>query len=189
MDWLIPILFGIGLSAATGIRVFLPFFIISLAFQFNLIQPTDDFLWLNNKYMLITLGVATFVEILGFYTPIIDHFMDLLGMPLVLSAGFLSMFSVLPNLPFHAEYLLSLIAGGGTALSINNLTGMLRIKTTASSFGLANSSYSTMENILCIGFIVLAYLIPILFGIFIIILAILSYRVMRNLVRKYFNFI
>ncbi len=100
MDWLIPILFGIGLSAATGIRVFLPFFIISLAFQFNLIQPSDDFLWLNNKYMLITLGVATFVEILGFYTPIIDHFMDLLGMPLVLSAGFLSMFSVLPNLPF-----------------------------------------------------------------------------------------
>ncbi len=101
----------------------------------------------------------------------------------------ISLYIWLPVTPFHAEYLLSLIAGGGTALSINNLTGMLRIKTTASSFGLANSSYSTMENILCIGFIVLAYLIPILFGIFIIILAILSYRVMRNLVRKYFNFI
>lgn len=184
MDWLIPILFGIGLSAATGLRVFLPFFLISLAFQFDLIQPNNEFLWLDNKYVALALGIATSLEILGFYTPIIDHFMDIVGMPLVLCAGFLSMFSVLPEMPFHAEYLLSLIGGGGTALSINNLTGVMRIKTTASFYGLANSTYSTLENILCVCFLIFAFLIPIVFGILIIMTVFFSFRVIRNFARK-----
>ena len=62
MDWLIPILFGIGLSAATGLRVFLPFFLISLTFQFDLIQPNNEFLWLDNKYVALALGIATSLE-------------------------------------------------------------------------------------------------------------------------------
>ncbi len=180
---MIPFLLGIGLSAATGIRLFLPFFIISLSKYFNLFEFGAQFEWLNGETVLIALGVATVVEIIGYYIPFVDHLLDLLATPLAFVAGILSMSSVLPELPAYIDNIISIIIGGGTAVSMNGFMGFWRVKTTASTAGVANPVFSSIENILSTLFTFLAFLIPIIFGFAILILLFSSFR----FVQKFFQ--
>lgn len=184
MDWILPVFLGVGLSAATGIRIFLPFFIISLCSYFDLLSFGDQFSWLDNPYVVIALGVATAVEIAGYYIPLIDHILDIIATPMAFIAGIISMSSALPEMPMYFDNLLSLIIGGGTAVSINGMMGFWRVKTTASFFGFANPAFSTIENILSGLFTVLSFLIPVVFGLFILFVVIASMRFVRKLFRS-----
>lgn len=184
MGWILPVLLGVGLSAATGIRIFLPFFIISLCSYFDLLSFGDQFAWLDNPYVVIALGVATAVEIAGYYIPLVDHILDIIATPMAFIAGIISMSSALPDMPMYFDNLLSLIVGGGTAVSINGMMGLWRVKTTASLFGFANPAFSTIENILSGLFTVLSFLIPVAFGLFILFIVIASMRFVRRLFRS-----
>lgn len=175
---------GIGLSAATGIRIFLPFFLISLSKNFNFIDFGTQFHWLDGNTVLIILGIATIVEILGYYIPLVDHILDLVATPLAFAAGIIGMSSVMPEMPAYFDNILSIIIGGGTAVSLNSIMGFWRVKTTASTAGLANPIYSSIENIMSAAFTLLAFLIPILFGILILFLVIGSFRFIRKLFQK-----
>ncbi|MFZ1229650.1 MAG: DUF4126 domain-containing protein, partial [Saprospiraceae bacterium] len=119
LHWIIPILLGIGLSAATGIRIFLPFFLISLSKNLNFIDFGIQFQWLDGNTVLIILGIATLVEILGYYIPLVDHILDLVATPLAFAAGIIGMSSVIPDMPVYIDNILSIIIGGGTAVSFN----------------------------------------------------------------------
>jgi len=187
IEWVVPLLLGIGLSAATGLRVFLPFFLISLALHYNILSFEQNFIWLDNPYVVIALGIAVIVEIGGYYIPIVDHTLDIIGAPLAFCAGVVSMSSMMPEMPAYVDSIISLIVGGGTALSINSFSGMMRIKTTASFFGMANSTYSTIENILSTLFTLLAFLVPVMFGIGILLFVFLAQRFIRRWISKLFG--
>ena len=58
--------FGIGLAAATGFRVFLPLFAVSLSSYLGWIPISDSFEWLSGLPTLITTGIATIAEILAY---------------------------------------------------------------------------------------------------------------------------
>ena len=73
LPYVISIFVGIGLAAATGFRVFLPMFAVSLASYFHWIPANESFQWLASLPALITTGVATVVEILAYYIPYIDN--------------------------------------------------------------------------------------------------------------------
>jgi len=182
--WIIPLMLGIGISSATGIRVFLPFFLISLCKYFDLLSFGSHFEWLGGEVVLIILGIATIVEIVGYYIPLVDHILDIAAAPLAFAAGIVSMSSVMPDMPVYFDNILSIIIGGGTSLSMNGIMGLWRVKTTASSFGIANPVFSTAENLLSITFTVLAFLIPVVFGVVICLIVILSFRFVRKLFRK-----
>ncbi|MCO6460618.1 MAG: DUF4126 domain-containing protein [Saprospiraceae bacterium] len=186
-EWILPVLLGIGLSAATGLRIFVPFFIISVIQYFDILPIGETFHWLDNPYVMIALGIAVVIEILGYYIPIIDHTLDIIGAPLAFCAGVISMAAVMPEMPVYFDKILSLIVGGGTAVSINGLSGMMRLKTTATFFGMANSTYSTIENLMSFLFTVLAFLIPVLFGVGIILVVLLSYRIIRKQVYRIYG--
>lgn len=184
LEILIPVFLGIGLSAATGIRLFLPFFIISLCKYFNLFEFGYQFEWLNGESALIALGVATLVEIAGYYIPLVDHLLDLVATPLAFVAGIVSMTSVMPDLPVYIDNILGVIIGGGTAVTMNSFLGFWRVKTTASMAGVANPVFATIENILSGLFTFLAFLIPVILGIAILVLLISSFRFVQKLFRK-----
>ncbi|MBP7370197.1 MAG: DUF4126 domain-containing protein, partial [Arenimonas sp.] len=73
MEYLIGVLVGISLSAASGLRVFIPLLGLSIASHYNIIPLTDNFAWLTSWQAMLAFGVASFFEIAAYYLPWLDH--------------------------------------------------------------------------------------------------------------------
>ena len=84
MESIIAVLTGIGLAAACGFRVFVPLFLVSLSLNTGIDMPLgldtvlraqlgDELNWLGDPMVTTGLGVATLVEVGGFYIPWIDR--------------------------------------------------------------------------------------------------------------------
>ena len=86
-SYILSAFIGIGLAAASGFRVFLPMFAVSLASYMGWIPMNENFQWLAGLPTLITTGIATIVEILAYYIPYVDHLLDTLSVPLATVAG------------------------------------------------------------------------------------------------------
>ena len=137
---------GIGLAAATGFRVFLPMFIMSLASYFQWIPMNENFEWLSGLPTLITTGIATVAEILAYYIPFIDHLLDTASIPLATVAGSILFASQFAELGTFPQWALALIAGGGTAATISSGFAGIRAASTATTGGLGNSIVGTTET-------------------------------------------
>lgn len=87
LPYLLSAFMGVGLAAATGFRVFLPMFAVSLASYMGWIPINENFHWLAGLPVLLTTGIATVVEILAYYIPFMDHLLDTLSIPLATIAG------------------------------------------------------------------------------------------------------
>lgn len=137
---------GIGLAAATGFRVFLPMFAVSLASYIGWIPMSESFEWLSGLPTLITTGIATMVEILAYYIPYVDHLLDTLSVPLATIAGSVMFASQFTDLGTFPQWALALIAGGGTAAAISSGFAGTRAASTATTGGLGNSVVATTET-------------------------------------------
>ncbi|SDL83522.1 DUF4126 domain-containing protein [Chryseobacterium taihuense] len=145
-SFLLSAFIGIGLAAATGFRVFLPMFAVSLASYFQWIPSLETFEWLSTLPALITTGIATLAEILAYYIPVVDNFLDTISVPMATLAGsvlFAGQFSDLGTLP---QWGLALIAGGGTAATISSGFAGIRAASTATTAGLGNYVVGTTET-------------------------------------------
>ena len=69
VDILFSVFLGIGLAAAVGFRVFLPLLVLSLAGHLDFIPLNENWLWAGSLTAVITLSIATLVEIFGYYIP------------------------------------------------------------------------------------------------------------------------
>ncbi len=137
---------GIGLAAASGFRVFLPMFAVSLASYMGWIPMNENFQWLAGLPTLITTGIATIVEILAYYIPYVDHLLDTLSVPLATVAGSVMFASQFTDLGTFPTWALALIAGGGTAAAISSGFAGTRAASTATTGGLGNSVVATTET-------------------------------------------
>lgn len=143
---LISIALGIGLSAATGFRVFLPLFALSLSAYFGLWPVNANWQWLASTPALIILGVATIVEICAYLIPFVDHLLDTIAVPLAGLAGTAVMASTTADLSPAVTWALAIIAGGGAAAAIKGATATTRVASTATTAGLANPALSIAET-------------------------------------------
>lgn len=175
---------GIGLAAATGFRVFLPMFAVSLASYLHWIPMNEQFEWLAGLPTLITTGIATIAEILAYYIPFIDHLLDTLSIPLATIAGSVLFASQFADLGTFPQWALALIAGGGTAATISSGFAGLRAASTATTGGLGNSVVGTTETAGAGVMAVLAMAAPIIAGICAIVLVILVVFLGRKAWRK-----
>jgi hypothetical protein len=137
---------GIGLAAASGFRVFLPMFAVSLASYMGWIPMNDHFIWLAGLPTLITTGIATIVEVLAYYIPYVDHLLDTISVPLATVAGSVLFASQFADLGTFPTWALALIAGGGTAAAISSGFAGTRAASTATTGGLGNSVVATTET-------------------------------------------
>ena len=137
---------GIGLAAASGFRVFLPMFAVSLASYMGWIPMNDHFMWLAGLPTLITTGIATIVEVLAYYIPYVDHLLDTISVPLATVAGSVLFASQFADLGTFPTWALALIAGGGTAAAISSGFAGTRAASTATNGGLGNSVVATTET-------------------------------------------
>lgn len=139
---------GIGLAASAGFRVFLPLFALSLVAHFgsSFMLLGESWQWLGSTPALITLGVATVVEILAYFIPFIDNLLDTIAIPLAAVAGTVLMSSTLVDMGEVGTWAVAVIAGGGTAATVSGATASVRALSTGTSGGTANFLVNTGET-------------------------------------------
>ncbi len=145
-ETIISLFLGIGLAASVGFRVFLPLFALSLAAYFNIWELNENWEWIGSVAAVITLGVATLVEIFTYFIPWVDNLLDSIALPLATIAGTAVMVSTIADLNPTVTWALAIIAGGGTATAIKGATTTTRLGSTATTGGLANPVVSTIET-------------------------------------------
>ena len=162
LPYLLSAFIGIGLAAASGFRVFLPMFAVSLASYMGWIPMGDNFEWLSGLPTLITTGAATIVEILAYYIPVVDNFLDTITIPLATVAGSVLFASQFIELDTFPQWALALIAGGGTAATIASGFAGTRAASTATTGGIGNNLVATTETAGAGLMSVLAIFLPVL---------------------------
>lgn len=146
LPYILSSFIGIGLAAASGFRVFLPLFAVSLASYLGWIPTNDNFQWLSGLPTLIVTGVATLVEILAYYIPVVDNFLDTVTVPLATVAGSVLFASQFIELGTFPQWALAIIAGGGTAATIAAGFAGTRAASTATTAGIGNNVIATTET-------------------------------------------
>lgn len=139
---------GIGLAASAGFRIFLPLFALSLGAHFggDLLNLNESWEWVGSWSAMITLGIATLVEIIAYYIPVVDNLLDTIAVPLAAIAGTVLMGSTLLDMGEVATWALAIIAGGGTAAAVSGTTAATRAVSTGTTGGTGNFIVNTGET-------------------------------------------
>lgn len=182
LEMLLTILMGIGLSAASGFRVFIPFLVVSIASLTGNLTLAESFSWIGTVPALITFGIAAVLEIAGYFIPWVDHALDTITTPMAVVAGAILTASVVTDISPMIKWVLAIIAGGGVAGTVQALTGVTRLTSTATTGGLGNPAVSTVESGSSITLSALAIFIPLIAGIIVIVLLVWSTKL---LIRKF----
>jgi hypothetical protein len=181
-DLFLPVIIGVGLSAAVGFRIFVPFLALSIFSLLGYINLSSGFEWIGTYPALIAFGIATILEIIAYFIPWSDNLLDTVAVPISIIAGSLVMGSVLADFSPFLKWSLSILAGGGLAGSIQSATGLLRAGSTTTTGGLANPVISTTEAGMSLTLSTLAILIPILaFALILVFIFLLIKRFGRRL--------
>jgi hypothetical protein len=162
MSALLSVLLGIGLSAACGFRIFVPFLLVGIAARTGHVALGPAFTWMAATPALIAFGVATALEIGAYTIPWLDHVLDLVATPAAVVAGMVMTASVVTGLDPMLKWTLALIAGGGIAGTVQALTVGTRKASLLTTGGLANPIVSTAELLGAVVLTVLAIALPLL---------------------------
>ena len=146
VEIIFSVFLGIGLAAAVGFRVFLPLLVLSLAGFYDYIPLNESWAWAGSLTAVITLGVATLVEIFGYYIPWFDNVLDTIAIPLAAIAGTAVMMATVSELSPVVTWALAIIAGGGTATAIKGNTPAIRLTSSATTGGIGNPIVATVET-------------------------------------------
>ena len=178
IEILLTILMGIGLSAASGFRVFIPLLVVSIASFTGNLTLADSFSWIGTLPALITFSIATVFEIAGYYIPWVDNILDTITSPLAVVSGAVLMASVVTDISPLFKWTLAIIAGGGVAGTIQALTGMTRVTSSLTTGGLGNPAVSTVESGSSITLSAIAIFIPLIAGIIVIALLVWATKIL-----------
>lgn len=147
MELLLSVALGIGLSAACGFRIFVPFTIMSIAALTGYLHLSPDFSWIGTYPALIAFVTATVLEILAYYIPWLDNLLDTLATPAAMVAGTIATASVITGMSPLLQWTTAIIAGGVAAGAVQTSTTLLRGASTMTTGGLGNFLVATVELI------------------------------------------
>lgn len=162
MEAVMGVLLGIGLGAACGFRIFVPLLVASIAIRGGFLAVTPEFAWLGGTTALVTLSVATLLEIAAYYIPVIDHTLDVLGAPAAIIAGTILAAGFIGHMDPMLKWGLAAIAGGGAAGIIHGGMAAIRGAASAATGGMGNSVVTTAETASASIVAVLACVLPVL---------------------------
>lgn len=152
MDTVLAALIGIALSATCGFRIFVPLLAVCLATRAEgedaqpLVELANNFNWLASDSALIVFMVAAIFEIVGYYLPVIDNFLDTVATPASVLAGTLITAAFLTGMEPWMQWVLGLIAGGGMAGAVQSTTVVARAASTVTTGGLGNPIVASVET-------------------------------------------
>ncbi|HWM30088.1 MAG TPA: DUF4126 domain-containing protein [Methyloceanibacter sp.] len=184
LDLAVSIALGIGLAAATGLRVFLPLLIVSGASYAGYLPVGENFAWLATPGAMTLLGVAAIVEILAYYIPGVDNLLDTIATPAAFVAGTVVAAAVITDLPPMVKWATAVIAGGGIAGATQGMTALLRAKSTMFTGTLGNPVIATAESGGSLIVSLLALAAPLAAILLIVVFFWLTIRLLRRITRR-----
>jgi hypothetical protein len=172
---------GLGLSAAAGLRIFVPLLVASAASLTGQLELASGFDWIGTTPALVGFAVAAAVEIVAYLVPVLDNALDAVAAPAAAVAGTILTASSIVEMSPWLRWSLAIIAGGGIAGTIHLFTGATRLTSTATTAGLANPAVSTAEAGGALGVSVLAIAAPILGVLLALLLVFVAARTLARL--------
>lgn len=162
VDHLLSLSLGLGLAAAAGFRVFVPLLIMSAASYSGYMEPASGFEWLGSLPALVAFATATVLEIAAYYIPWVDNLLDSVSAPAAVVAGAVVTASALTDIDPFVKWTLAIIGGGGIAGLVKGGTTVARSASTATTAGLANPIFATLELGTSLALSFLAVVLPLL---------------------------
>jgi hypothetical protein len=151
---------GIGLAAASGFRVFVPLLGVALAVRFGQMSPGEEWAWVGEPVALVALAVAVAAEVGAYLVPWLDNALDTVATPAAVIAGTVLTALMLGDAPPALQWILAVVAGGGTAGVVQGGTVLARAASLGTTGGAANPLVSLGEALLSVFFTVLSVLVP-----------------------------
>lgn len=181
--WVLPALLGLGLASATGLRTFLPLLMLAVAAKFELfgVRLIDQMDWLASWPAIAALAIATVAEFAGDKIPAVDHALNAVGYVTRPVAGAVAAGSVFWAVDPTLAAVAGLVVGAPTALAFNAAQTGVRVGSTATTGGLGNPVVSFIEDVLSFVTVMIAFVLPVLIPVALVILAIVVFRLARRL--------
>ena len=177
----VSIMMGIGLSAAAGFRVFIPFLIMGLASKCGLMEPPKDFSWIVSWPAIIAFATATCFEVFAYYIPFVDNLLDSIATPAAVVAGVIVSYVAAEDMHPLFQWGVALIGGGGASSVVQIGTTTVRGMSTATTAGMGNPLVSTFEAIAASALSILAIIIaPLAF----VIVCFIIYKLIFKIINK-----
>ena len=178
---------GLGLAAAVGFRVFVPFLLVAIAARSGQVHLAGGFEWLGTDAALVMFGLAALFEIAAYFIPYFDHLLDTVAGPAAVIAGTVLMASTLVDMAPWLKWAVALVAGGGTAGLLHGATSTMRLGSTATTGGVGNPIFATFETGAATALTILALMLPLIALALVVFLVVrtgrLALRGMRKLKR------
>ena len=173
-------LMGLSLASASGFRVFLPPFILSLAVRTDTFVNFDlsgtEFAAFDSNAAVIVLGIACLAEFGAYYVPWLDNLLDTIATPAAVVSGVSMTSMALVGSDPIIQWSFAIIAGGGSAGIIQVTTVAIRGLSSTLTLGFGNSFVASGENIASVILTIAALIAPIIAAIFAVILVALLIR-------------
>lgn len=179
MEIAIGILLGIGLAAAVGLRIFVPFLLVSIAANLGRVELDPSFAFLATKAALTTFTVATLLEVVAYHVPWVDHALDLVAGPAAAIGGALLAAATMVHLDSAVRWPLAIIAGGGVAGVVQMGTAALRVGSLTTTGGFGNPLLATAETGASVVLAFLALVLPLAIGLLLLPLLFVALRLRR----------
>ncbi len=181
MELFISLLIGIGLSAAAGFRLLVPFLALSLATLVGHFPVSPELAWVGTFPALEALTVGLLLEVLAYYIPWLDHLLDMVTLPLSMLAGTLLTAAFTTHLDPFLQWSLAIVAGGGAAATAKVLAGGSRLTSTFTTGGFGNFMVATLELLGAIALSGIALFLPkIALVMMVLLLLVLSWQGYRH---------
>lgn len=172
MELLTGVFTAFGLSASAGLNAYIPLLIVGLIGRYtSLLQLSEPWDTLTNPWIILLLCVLVIIEMLADKVPAVNHLNDAIQTFVRPVAGAI-VFAASANVISDLHPVLALAAGVLVAGTVHVAkAGALRPAVTATTGGAGNVPVSIAEDIVATVLSILAIVLPILVGTFLIVIA------------------
>ena len=172
MELLTGIFTAFGLSASAGLNAYIPLLLVGLIGRYtNLMHLSEPWDTLTDPWIILLLCVLVIIEMLADKVPAVNHLNDAIQTFVRPVAGAI-VFAASANVISNIHPVLALAAGVLVAGTVHVAkAGALRPAVTATTGGMGNVPVSIAEDILATVMSILAIVLPVLVGTFLIVIA------------------
>ena len=172
MELLTGIFTAFGLSASAGLNAYIPLLTVALIGRYtNLMQLAPPWDTLTNPWIILLLCILVIIEMLADKIPAVNHLNDVIQTFIRPVAGAV-VFAASANVISDLHPVLALAAGVLVAGTVHVAkAGALRPAVTATTGGAGNIPVSIAEDIVATVTSLLAIILPVLVGTFLIVIA------------------
>lgn len=168
---MLEILTGTGLAAAAGLNAYIPLLIMGIAGRIDWIQLPSGWLWLENEWVMVILGVLFIIEIVADKVPAVDSVNDWIQTAVrpasggIVFAGGIGTSTVAVDDPgnfFSSGAWIPVVIGIVLALLMSLAKSAVRPVANIATGGAAAPALSTAEDGASVVLVILAIVAPVL---------------------------